>query len=255
MARLSHKNIVSARTLKPLTIRRIDFRAPFSSLHKTHFYCLPIHSIFLFRTFLKMDLSNASLSDLHTIVKYEIYRHIPGTAQKILDRFVQIQQPGDEIGTIPFWKHLGIEVDDEEPVEPKRPRVESHTSAGQDLEFYCVKKLEEKIAPRFKTTQTTYSLELKNIGKTTDLDGVIHRAFNDLIEKSFADGNVNDKVSMTIRHPHISKAIHVPFTEREKLTSEKVISTIERFMRSSEVVAIDETFHIEAVRVNLTNRH
>ncbi|MCP4493981.1 MAG: hypothetical protein GY820_42770 [Gammaproteobacteria bacterium] len=201
-----------------------------------------------------MDFSSASVEELNTLIKFGVYKHMHNGAQKILDRFVDVHKEGDQLGDVQFWEYLGVGVDD--TVEPKRPRLKGASVEQRSYEeFYSIEKVGERKAERFKTTACNYILNLKDLNRMDDSKEIIHRAFSDLIERAFTDGGIKDKVGITLSHPEIRKEIHIPLSTREKLSSDVVIATVERFIHSTALVSIDHKFHIEAVRVNLTNRH
>ncbi|MCP4115723.1 MAG: hypothetical protein GY737_10015 [Desulfobacteraceae bacterium] len=73
-------------------------------------------------------------------------------------------------------------------------------------------------------------------------------AFSELIERAFADGGPDDKVSMVLTHPGLRKKIGIPLSRREMLTAEKVLAIVEKFIQSGDDVSYDEQWTIEAIR-------
>ncbi|MCP4460712.1 MAG: hypothetical protein GY816_22230, partial [Cytophagales bacterium] len=106
------------------------------------------------------------------------------------------------------------------------------------MDHFSISKVGFKSAPRFRTTEATYSLEFKNLDNIP-IGPAVHEAFAHLIETAFADGNVDDKVGLTIDHPFLKKKIGIPFSRRDMMTADKVYDTVQRFVQSSELVRLD----------------
>ncbi|MCP4488724.1 MAG: hypothetical protein GY820_15630 [Gammaproteobacteria bacterium] len=94
-------------------------------------------------------------------------------------------------------------------------------------------------------------LEFKNLDNIP-IEPVVHEAFAHLIETAFADGNVDDKVGLTIDHPFLKKKIGIPISRQDMLTADKVYDTVQRFVQSSDLVRLDSK--MTAVAVRFTSR-
>ncbi|MCP4054843.1 MAG: hypothetical protein GY739_17730, partial [Mesoflavibacter sp.] len=181
----------------------------------------------------------------------------------------------DRLGDTEFWTFLlGDEADDffdSQPVKragddcsfsPKRAAVETQDGGAvtrsaaadsghpngplQGPTYYDVEFLGARQSPRFRAVGTAYALRLKNVEECADVQATLLAAFSELIERAFADGGPDDKVSMVLTHPGLRKKIGIPLSRREMLTAEKVLAIVEKFIQSGDDVSYDEQWTIEA---------
>ncbi len=131
------------------------------------------------------------------------------------------------------------------------PPPPSPESSQPDLShFFTLQCINVRSAPRFKVEVMTFELNLINMENCPDSDATLHAGMSAIIERAFLSAPEGSKVGIRVRGPGLRQDVCVPFMKKEVLTSEKMIMTLERFIRSCDNAYIDESSTIEATRID-----
>ncbi len=98
-------------------------------------------------------------------------------------------------------------------------------------------------------TGKAYLLKWKNMDECHDVESMVQQVFQQLIDQFFEEGKPQDRVGVEIRHPSLDKHILVPFTNREKLTGEKLLLWIEKVQQSKEELNFDDQMVLQFTRI------
>ena len=103
-------------------------------------------------------------------------------------------------------------------------------------------------------TATDHIVRFNNVLHDVDLlesQERTHAIFHHLIEDVTADMNPNDQVRFILRSQQLQTPISIPFLSLEKLTTEKVLSNIEKVVQSNEEFRLNDTVTIDIIHVEM----
>ena len=103
-------------------------------------------------------------------------------------------------------------------------------------------------------TATTHTVRFNNDLKDMDLletQQRTHVIFHHLLEDVTTDMNPNDQVRFVLRSYQLQTPISIPFLPVEKLTTEKVLSHIEKVVQSNEEFRLNDTVNIDITHVEM----
>ena len=134
----------------------------------------------------------------------------------------------------------------------KRKAESQNDEQGQN--YYHIKPVRKFYSKKFNTTAQNYSVRFNNVLDNVDLLESQKRAyaiFHHLIEDVTADMNPNDQVRFMLRSDQLQTPIVIPFCSLEELTSEKVLSHVEKVVQSNEEFRLNNTVNIDLIRVEM----
>ena len=145
---------------------------------------------------------------------------------------------------------------DEDEVLNQTGRGEKRKSDDQDEEpqqdYYEMETVRKHHSKKFGMTATDHTVRFNNVLHDVDLlesHERTHAIFHHLIEDVTSDMNPIDQVRFVLRSDQLQTPISIPFLPVEKLTTEKVLSHIEKVIQSNEDFRLNDTVIIDIIHV------
>ena len=145
---------------------------------------------------------------------------------------------------------------DEDEVLNQTGRGEKRKSDDQDEEpqqdYYEMETVRKHHSKKFDMTATDHTVRFNNVLHDVDLlesHERTHAIFHHLIEDVTSDMNPNDQVRFVLRSDQLQTPISIPFLPVEKLTTEKVLSHIEKVIQSNEDFRLNHTVTVDIIHV------
>ena len=145
---------------------------------------------------------------------------------------------------------------DEDQILNQTGHGEKRKSDGQDEEpqqdYYEMKTTRKRYSKKFRMTATEHTVRFNNVLHDVDLLESHERTytiFHHLIEDVTTDMNPNDQVRFILRSDQLQTPISIPFLPLEKLTTEKVLSHVEKVIQSNEEFRLNDTVSIDIIHV------
>ena len=124
----------------------------------------------------------------------------------------------------------------------------------QEQNYYQIKPVRKHHSKKFNTTAKNYSVRFNNVLDDVDLLESRKRTyaiFHHLIEDVTEDMNQNDQVRFILSSDQLQTPIVIPFCSLEELTTEKVLSHVEKVVQSNEEFRLNNTVNIDVIRVEM----
>ena len=134
----------------------------------------------------------------------------------------------------------------------KRKAENQNEEQGQN--YYQIKPVRKHHSKKFNTTAKNYSVRFNNVLDKVDLLESRKRTyaiFHHLIEDVTTDMNPNDQVRFILSSDQLQTPIVIPFCSLEELTTEKVLSHVEKVVQSNEEFRLNNTVDIDLIRVEM----
>ena len=122
--------------------------------------------------------------------------------------------------------------------------------SGED--YYSIETKKKHHSKKFGMTATDHIVRFNNVLHDVDLlesQERTHAIFQHLIEDVTADMNPNDQVCFVLRSDQLQTPISIPFLPLEKLTTEKVLSQVEKVVQSNEEFRLNDTVTVDIIHV------
>ena len=146
----------------------------------------------------------------------------------------------------------------EDEVLNQAGRGEKRKSDDQDEEpqqdYYHIKSPKNHYSKKFGMTTTDHTVQFNNGLHDVDLlksQERIHDIFQHLLEDVTKGMNPNDQVRFILRSDQLQTPIAIPFLPLEKLTTEKVLSHVEKVIQSNEEFCLNDTVTVNIIRVEI----
>ena len=133
-------------------------------------------------------------------------------------------------------------------------RMAENQNEEQEQNYYQIKPVRKHHSKKFNTTAKNYSVRFNNVLDKVDLLESRKRTytiFHHLIEDVTTDMNPNDQVRFILSSDQLQTPIVIPFCSLEELTTEKVLSHVEKVVQSNEEFRLNNTVNIDLIRVEM----
>ena len=120
--------------------------------------------------------------------------------------------------------------------------------------YYEIENVRKQYSKKFRMTSTNHTVRFNNVLDNVDLLETQQRTyaiFHHLLEDVTTDMNPNDQVRFVLRSDQLQTPISIPFCSLEELTTEKVLSNIEKVVQSNEEFRLNDTVTIDLVHVEM----
>ena len=127
---------------------------------------------------------------------------------------------------------------------------------NQDVEqhYYQIKPVRDHHSQKFNMTAKNYSVHFNNVLDNVDLLESQNRTYGifDHLIKDVTEGmNSYDQVRFVLSSNQLQTPIALPFCSLEELTTEKVLSQVEKVVQSNEEFRLNDTVNIDIIRVEM----
>ena len=136
-------------------------------------------------------------------------------------------------------------------------RGEKRKSDDQDEEepqqdYYQIKPVRDHHSQKFNMTAKNYSVHFNNVLDDVNLLESRNRTygiFDHLIKDVTQGMNLTDQVRFVLKSNQLQTPITLPFCPLEELTTEKVLSHVEKVVQSNEEFRLNDTVNIDVIHV------
>ena len=125
---------------------------------------------------------------------------------------------------------------------------------GLQQDYYQMETTRKHHVKKFGMTATTHTVRLNNGLKDVDLlesQQRAHTIFHHMLEDVTTNMKPNDQVRFVLRSDQLQTPISIPFLPVEKLTTEKVLSHVEKVVQSNEEFRLNDTVNIDITHVEM----
>ena len=144
----------------------------------------------------------------------------------------------------------------EDKVLNQMGRGEKRKSDDQDEEpqqdYYQIKPVRKYHSQKFNMTAKNYSVHFNNVLDDVNLLESRNRTygiFDHLIKDVTQGMNLTDQVRFVLKSNQLQTPIALPFCPLEELTTEKVLSHVEKVVQSNEEFRLNDTVNIDVIHV------
>ena len=180
------------------------------------------------------------------------------------DLLVEIDEwsDGDLIPTIDEGEWTNSEDDelisnseeDEQQTGRGVKRKAENQNEEQEQDYYRIKPIREHHSQKFNMTAKNYGVHFNNVLHNVDLLESRNRTYGifDHLLRDVTEGmNPNDQVRFVLSSNQLQTPIAIPFCSLEELTTEKVLSHVEKVVQSNEEFRLNNTVNIDVIRVEM----
>ena len=127
---------------------------------------------------------------------------------------------------------------------------------NQDVEqdYYRIKPIRDHHSQKFNMTAKNYGVRFNNVLDNVNLLESQKRTygiFDHLLEDVTEGMNSTDQVRFVLSSNQLQTPIALPFCSLEELTTEKVLSHVEKVVQSNEEFRLNDTVNIDIIRVEM----
>ena len=133
-------------------------------------------------------------------------------------------------------------------------RKAENQNVEQEQDYYRIKSVRDYHSDKFNMTAKNYSVHFNNALDDVDLLKSQNRTygiFNHLLEDVTEGMNSYDQVRFVLSSNQLQTPIALPFCPLEELTTEKVLSHVEKVVQSNEDFRLNDTVNIDIIRVEM----
>ena len=135
-----------------------------------------------------------------------------------------------------------------------KKRKSNDQNKEPQYDYYEIPPPKERKSKKFNMKAMEYSVRFNNDLNDVDLLETherTHDIFHHLLEDVTKDMNSNDQVRFILRSNQLQTPIAIPFLPLEKLTTEKVLSHVEKVVQSNEEFRLNDTVTVDIVHVEM----
>ena len=133
-------------------------------------------------------------------------------------------------------------------------RKAENQNEEQEQDYYRVKPVRDHHSQKFNMTAKNYGVHFNNVLHDVDLLESRKRTYGifDHLIKDVTEGmNSTDQVRFVLSSNQLQTPIAIPFCSLEELTTEKVLSHVEKVVQSNEEFRLNDTVNIDVIRVQM----
>ena len=144
------------------------------------------------------------------------------------------------------------ELEHEQTGQGKKRKAENQDVEQE--EYYRIQPVKDYHSQKFNMTAKNYSVQFNNALDNVDLLKSQNRTydiFDHLIRDVTQGMNSTDQVRFVLQSNQLQSPISLPFCSLEELTTEKVLSQVEKVVQSNEEFRLNDTVNIDILRVEM----
>ena len=171
---------------------------------------------------------------------------------------IVISSDSEEDEPIPNINDEGSNSEEDELEHEQTGRGEKRKAENQNEEqeqdYYQIKPVREHHSQKFNMTAKNYGVHFNNVLDNVNLLESRKRTygiFDHLIKDVTKGMNSYDQVRFVLSSKQLQAPISIPFCSLEELTTEKVLSHVEKVVQSNEEFRLNTTVNIDLIRVEM----
>ena len=145
------------------------------------------------------------------------------------------------------------EVESEQTGRGEKRKAENQNEE-QEQDYYQIEPVRKHYSQKFNMTAKNYGVRFNNVLHNVDLLESRKRTYGifDHLIKDVTEGmNPKDQVRFVLSSNQLQTPIAIPFCSLEELTTEKVLSHVEKVVQSNEEFRLNTTVNIDVIRVEM----
>ena len=119
---------------------------------------------------------------------------------------------------------------------------------------YVIENVKEVNIKKFRTKGTNYSLRFNNIMADVEIKDVherLHEVFQHILDDTVGGIPSRDQVRMVIHSTQLEYPIAFPFKPAQALTTERILSEVERVVQSNQHFRLNDTVDVNVIHVSM----
>ena len=135
-----------------------------------------------------------------------------------------------------------------------KKRKSENQNVEQEQDYYQIKPIRDHHSQKFNMTAKNYGVRFNNVLDDVNLLESWNRTYGifDHLLKDVTEGiNSTDQVRFVLSSNQLQTPIALPFCPLEELTTEKVLSHVEKVVQSNEELRLNTTVNIDVIRVEM----
>ena len=157
------------------------------------------------------------------------------------------------------WEILSSDSEEEDELEHEqtgrgKKRKPENQNVEQEQDYYRIKPIREHHSQKFNMTAKNYGVHFNDVLHNVDLLESRKRTygiFDHLIRDVTEGMNSTDQVRFVLSSNQLQTPIALPFCPLEELTTEKVLSHVQKVVQSNEEFRLNDTVNIDIIRVEM----
>ena len=161
--------------------------------------------------------------------------------------------PSDEVSNNQDELIPDTSEENEQTGQGKKRKAETQ-NVEQEQDYYQIQPGKDYHSRKFNMTAKNYRVQFNNTLDNVDLLQSQNRTYDifDRLIKDVTEGmNSTDQVRFVLQSNQLQFPISLPFCPLEELTTEKVFSQVEKVVQSNEEFRLNDTVHIDLIRVEM----
>ena len=170
-----------------------------------------------------------------------------------IDEEAILQQLNDGKDDDPIPNVSGEDLEHEQTGRGVKRKAENQ-NVEQEQDYYQIKPVREHHSQKFNMTAKNYGVHFNNLLDNVNLLESQNRTydiFDHLIKDVTKGMNPKDQVRFVLSSNQLQTPIAIPFCSLEELTTEKVLSHVEKVVQSNEEFRLNDTVNIDIIRVEM----
>ena len=142
----------------------------------------------------------------------------------------------------------------DEQIGRGKKRKAENQDVEQEQDYYRIKPVRDYHSQKFNMTGKNYSVHFNNVLANVDLLKSQNRTYDifDHLIRDVTEGmNSTDQVRFVLSSNQLQTPISIPFCSLDELTTEKVLSQVEKVVQSNEEFRLNDTVNIDILRVQI----
>ena len=143
--------------------------------------------------------------------------------------------------------------ENEQTGQGKKRKAENQ-DVEQEQEYYRIQPVKDYHSKKFNMTAKNYRVQFNNALDNVDLLKSQNRTYDifDRLLRDVTEGmHSTDQVRFVLQSNQLQSPISLPFCSLEELTTEKVLSQVEKVVQSNEEFRLNDTVNIDILRVQM----
>ncbi len=120
--------------------------------------------------------------------------------------------------------------------------------AWRHYEIFGPQEIENR---KFNMKASEYFVRWKNMEQSPDLEETVLSALEEILERLYSEGAPTDMVNVRIDHESLDNPIYIGYSQRQKLTAQKILLMIKKVQQSKKMLRFDSDLRITFSRIRL----
>ena len=124
----------------------------------------------------------------------------------------------------------------------------------EDERPYVIENVKEVNIDKFKTKGTNYSIRFNNTMGDVEIKDVherLHDVFQHILDDTVGGIPSHDQMRLIIRSTQLEYPIVFPFMPQQRLTTERILSAVERVVQSNQHFRLNNTVDVNVIHVSM----